>query len=151
MAIDVATLLNTKFAGPANSVKRTPVPVGEWKSRIDDVELETFPGRKDPSKVYLRCNVTHVIIDEAPEIKALKREKVVMVQQFLVDLTDSGSIDFSEERNITLGRLRAATGMNTPGAEWSFPAFKGKVVKVKVGHEMFEGEPQARVTNTTAI
>jgi hypothetical protein len=144
--IDVKQFLNTQFKGAASATTRRPVPIGEYKAVIDDVELEAFPGKKDPTKTYLRCTLKYSILDEAVK-KQLEREKVVAVDGFLVDLTDSGDIDFGQDRNIKLGRVREATGCNKPGDEWSFPGFKGKIVKVKIGHEMYEGEPQTRVQN----
>lgn len=150
--IDVKQFLNTKFQGGANATVRRPVPIGEWKATIEDVELETFPGKKDPTKTYLRCIVSYRILDESVA-KALAdsdgkpREKVVAVDGWLIDLTEGGDIDFGPDRNVNLGRLREATECNKPGDEWSFPGFKGKVVKVKIVHEMYEGEPRTKVAN----
>lgn len=149
MALDVQQYMNSTHQGE-NATKLTPVPAGDYKSVIQDVELESLAGKKDPSKVYLKCVVTH-LLDDAGLREALKREKVTIRQDFLVDLTDSGAIDFSPDKNIRLGRLRAACGLNDPQTPWSFPMFKGRVIKVKVGHEMYEGEPQAKVFNTTAL
>ena len=141
--IDAKQFMNAQYSEP-NSTKRTPIPPGEYKAIVDKVELETFPGKKDTSKVYLKCNAT-LNLDEPTLRTQLEREKVVIVHGFLVDLNDAGAIDFSKERNVTLGKFREAIGMNTPGTPWSFPMFEGKVLRVKVAHEMYEGEPQARV------
>lgn len=154
--IDVKQFLNTKFSGGANALVRRPVPIGEYKATIDEVELEAFAGKKDVTKTYLRCTVSYRILDEQVALALAgadgkPREKVVAVDGWLVDLTDGGDIDFGPDRNINLGRLREATGCNKPGDEWSFPGFKGKVVKVKIGHEMYEGEPRTRVQNVAAF
>lgn len=146
MTIDVKQFLNTKFSGGANATVRRPVPVGEWKAIIDDVELETFPGKKDVTKTYLRCTLSYRILDESVQ-KELGRDKVVAVDGWLVDLTDAGDLDFGPDRNVHLGRLREATECNKPGDEWSFPGFKEKIVKVKIVHEMYEGEPRTKVSN----
>jgi hypothetical protein len=138
--------LNSKFSGGSNATVRRPIPIGEYKAQIEDVELEAFPGKKDPTKTYLRATFSYRILDEAVA-KELGREKVTAVDGWLVDLTDGGDIDFGPDRNVNLGRVREATDCNKPGDEWSFPGFKGKVVKVKIGHEMYEGEPRTRVQN----
>lgn len=148
--IDIAQFMNAQQEGKENAVKRTPIPAGEYRAVVQDVELESIQGKKDPTKVYLKCNVTYNI-DDAGLRETLKREKISISDGFLVDLTDSGSIDYSEDRNIRLGRLRRATGLNVPGQPWSFPMFKGRPLKIKIGHEMYEGEPQARVFNTTEL
>lgn len=147
MTIDVKSFLNTKFSGGANATVRRPVPIGEWKAVIDDVELEAFPGKKDPTKTYLRATFTYRILDEQCLAQLPGREKVVAVDGWLVDLTDGGDIDFSPDRNVNLGRVREATGCNKPGDEWSFPGFKNQIVKVKITHEMYDGEPRTRVSN----
>jgi hypothetical protein len=149
MALDVNQYMNATHQGE-NATKMTPIPVGEYKSVITDVVLESLPGKKDVTKTYLKCNVTHQL-DDAGLREQLKREKVTMTQDFLIDLTASGDIDFGADRNIKLGRLREACGLNDPQTPWSFPMFKGRVVKVKVGHEMYEGEPRSKVFNTTKL
>jgi hypothetical protein len=147
--LDVQQYMNSTHQGE-NATKLTPIPVGDYKSVIQDVELESLQGKKDTSKVYLKCVVVH-LLDDAALRTALGREKVTIRQDFLVDLTESGAIDFSKDKNIRLGRLRAACGLNDPQTPWSFPMFKGRVIKVKVGQEMYEGEPQSKVFNTVAL
>jgi hypothetical protein len=148
--IDIQQFMNAQQEGKENAVKRTPIPAGEYRAVVEDVTLESIQGKKDPAKVYLKCNVTYNLDDNGLRTQ-LKRDKVTITDGFLVDLTDSGSIDYSEDRNIRLGRLRRATGLNAPGQPWSFPMFKGRPLMVKVGHEMYDGEPQAKVFNTNAL
>lgn len=144
--IDVKQFLNTQYQGGTNAVVRRPVPIGEYKAVVEDVDLEAFPGKKDPTKTYLRCTVSYRILDEEV-IRKMERPTVTAVDGWLVDLTEGGDIDYSPDRNINLGRLRTATDCNKPGDAWSFPGFKGKVVKVKINHEMYDGEPRTRVAN----
>ena len=146
MTIDVKAFLNTSFKGGANATVIRPVPIGEWKAVIEDVELEVNQGKKDVTKTYLKAYVSYRILDEQV-LQQLGRDKVVAVDDWFVDLTDGGDIDFGPDRNIKLGRLREATGCNAPGDEWSFPGFKTKIVKVKINHEMYNGEPRTRVQN----
>lgn len=142
MTIDVKQFLNTKFTGGANATVRKAIPIGEWKAVVDDVKLETFPGKKDPTKTYLRCTMFYRILDEKV-LQEMGREKVIAVDGWLVDLTEGGDIDFGTDRNIDLGRVREATDCNKPGDEWSFPGFKDKIVKIKMvpDNERFKLNP----------
>lgn len=51
----------------------------------------------------------------------------------MLDLTDSGGLDMTKGRNVNLGRLREAAGLNTPGQPFSFPMLEGRTVKVTTG------------------
>lgn len=149
--IDAKQFMNTKFTGtPTLDTKRTPCEPGEFKAVVEEIDLESFPGVKDKTKTYLRMNLAFSVLDEAL-LKKMGREKIMVYDRSLLDLTAGGDLDFGKERNIRLGQLREATGCNKPGDEWSFPGFKGKIVKVKVFHEMFEGEPQARVRSIATL
>jgi len=141
--IDANQFMNAVFT-EANATRRSPVPPGEYKGVVEDVSLETIQGRKDPSKQYLRCNITWALDDSS--LRSLYgRDRVTIVDSFLIDLTETGSLDFGENRNITLGQRREALDMNKKGQPWSFQDFKGRAARVRVDHEMYNGEPRARV------
>ena len=60
------------------------------------------------------------------------RSKVPQDQMF--DLTDTGAFDMGKGRNVGLGRLREALGMNAPGEPFSMGAIRGRMAKVVVSH-----------------
>ena len=69
----------------------------------------------------------------------LGRDKVTVRQGIMLDITDSGGLDMGKGRNIGLGRLREAIGLNTPGQPFSFSMVAGRVAKVNVSHRI-DGE-----------
>ena len=117
----------------ANSTKRLPVPVGEYMSLIEKVDVRAWQS-KDGSKSGLALDVTHNL-DDAAVKTAMGRDKVTMTQGIMLDLTDNGSLDMGKGKNVQLGRLREATGLNVAGQPFSFRMLEGKVVKIRVGHE----------------
>ena len=89
--------------------------------------------------------------DQLPN-QQLKRDKVLVQQTFWLDV-DGDSIDLSEGKNVSLGRLRKALGQNE-GA-WNPLMMKGKgPVMIKVGQRSDRNDPTqkyAEVTRVSAI
>jgi hypothetical protein len=128
-AFDAKQLLDMQF-NDANSTQRIPIPAGEHLSVITEVEMRPWQ-KEDKSGLFL--DVTYQIDD--PNVKALVgREKVVLTQGVGLDLTPTGGLDFSKGRNVTLGRLREAVGLNEAGKPFGFRMLIGKPVKIVVGH-----------------
>jgi hypothetical protein len=137
--IDVKQMLAASFTEP-NATKRELIPPKDYLALIKDVDLEVFPGKKDPTKSFLKLNLQYSIDDPALRT-ALGRDEVVKFDNFLLDMTDAGTLDFGRGKNVRLGRLREACGQNVPGNPWSFPMLKGQVVRIKIGQELYNGEP----------
>ena len=56
----------------------------------------------------------------------------------MIDLTPSGSIDNSVGRNRGQRVYRDATDTNKAGEPWSWRMLQGKVVKIKIIHELYQ-------------
>ena len=131
-AFDPKQFLDMQF-NDANSTQRIPIPAQEHVAVIEKVETRAWQGKADPSKSGLALDVTYTIDD--PNVKALLgRDKVTVTQGIMLDITPTGGLDFSKGRNVQLGRVREACGLNTPGAPFGFRMLEGKVVKIVVGH-----------------
>ena len=128
-AFDPKAFLDVTF-NEANSTVRTPIPIGEHLAVIDSVDIAS--GVKD-NRQWNRLDVTYLIDD--PKVKeALGRDKVTISQGLMLDFTPQGGLDFSKGRNVTLGRLREAVGLNQPGQPFGFRMLVGKPLKIVVGH-----------------
>jgi hypothetical protein len=144
---DPELFLSQTFDG-AMSTQVEQCPAGEYTAVVDDITVEQFQGKKDPSKVYTKLTVRWAIDD--PLVKeSLGRDKVTVRQQLFLDIGPNG-LDTGRGKNVSLGRLREAVGQNGPGA-WSMGNLKGAVAKIKVEHEMVGNEPQASVTGATHL
>lgn len=128
---DPNTFLNQSF-DESNDTKVTPCPVGEYLAIAEKVEIKPWAAR-DGSSSGLKAEIVWDVQDD--NVKALLGKDTVRVrQQQMLDLTDTGSLDFSKGKNIGLGRLREALGLNTPGEPFSFGMIQGQMAKVKVSH-----------------
>ena len=100
---DAKTFLDTQVTGES-STKRMPVPVGEYTSLIEGVNVRNWQS-KDGQKSGLALDVTHNLDD--PGVKeAMGRDKVTITQSIMLDLTDGGALDMGKGKNVQLGRLR---------------------------------------------
>lgn len=134
----------------ANSTQSVPVPVGEYIAIIDEVQPRQWKSKEDPSKQGITLDVTW-LIDDAGVKELLGRDKVSCKQGVMLDLNDLGGIDTGKGKNVGLGRLREATGLNTPGVPFAFPQLKGKVAKIKVEHEVDGENIYAKVKGVAKI
>lgn len=122
----------------AMDTKVVPVPVGEYVSVCSDVKARTWTSKKDSSKSGVTLDITWEVDDQ--NVKALLgREKVTVRQGVMLDLTESGGLDLGKGKNVGLGRLREAVGLNSPGQPFSVTMIVGRAAKVNVTHRV-EGE-----------
>ena len=137
MQFDPQAILDATF-NEANSTELIPVPEGEYQAVAGEVETATWQGVKDPSKSGIKLIVPWEILDEGVKTHT-KRQKIVIRQDIMLDLTPSGTLDMGEGQNIRLGQLRAAVGLNTKGQAFSPRMISGKMARVKVGVREHEG------------
>lgn len=122
----------------SNDTKTFPVPVGEYITVAEEVKCRQWQSKQDPSKSGLTLDITWSV-DDAAVKELLGRDKVIVRQGIMLDLTDSGGLDMGKGRNVGLGRLREALDLNTPGQPFSFSMIAGRVAKVSVTHRI-DGE-----------
>lgn len=144
MQFDADVFMQTAVTGASSTRVEQPDP-GEYTAQVDKLDFDSFQGKKDPTKTYNKLSVTWEITDES--VKAtLGRDKVTVRQDMFLDLTESGSLDMGKGKNVSLGRLREAVGQNDPSRPWSPTMLQGAMARVKVEHEVVNGEAYARVT-----
>lgn len=115
---DADTFLDGAVSGEMQT-KIDPIPVGDqYKGTIDNIEARKLdPTPKSPNG-SLVIEVTWLI--DAPDVAAaLNRQKLTSRQSIFVDVTSTGALDLSKNKNVSLGRLREALGQNKPGEKWS--------------------------------
>lgn len=121
-----------------NDTKTIPVPVGEFTAVASKVDCRQWQSKNDPSMSGLTLDITWDI-DDAGVKEALGRDKVIVRQGIMLDLTESGGLDMGKGRNIDLGKLREGLNLNQPGQPFSFSMIPGRVAKVVVSHRI-DGE-----------
>lgn len=117
----------------SNSTVSIPVPAGEFVAFVDKVEARPWTKKDDPSKSGVALDILWNI-DDANVKAMLDREKVTAKQGIMLDLTDTGGLDMGKGKNVGLGRLREACGLNEPGQPFAFRMLEGKAAKVVIEH-----------------
>lgn len=130
---DPSEFLNQSVDGPM-STSFVPVPEGDYTAAIaGDPEVRQWTGRQDPSKTGLALDLEWEI-DDPMLRQELARDRIVVKQGIMLDLNTNGGLDTGKGRNVQLGRLREATGLNS-GA-FNFRMLAGKMAKVSVKHRV---------------
>lgn len=125
----------------ANSTVSTPVPAGEFVAFVEKIEARPWQSSKDPSKSGMALDILWNI-DDAGVKQFLERDKVTVKQGVMLDVTPEGGLDMGKGKNVTLGRLREAVGLNAPGQPFSFRMLEGKAARVKVSHRSDPQRPE---------
>jgi len=114
-----------------------PVPDGEYLALtqpVDDAAFREFDitkGERAGTKGYgmkVKCQIQDEKLKEQ-----IGREPSVVYDMFL-DTTPTGGLDFGKQRNVKLGRLLEAVGLN--GKPWNFQMLGNQLVKVRTKQRM---------------
>jgi hypothetical protein len=144
---DPTAFLNATFEG-ANDTTIIPAPEGEWLAVADKVEVKQW-SKKDGSASGLKLAVLWDIQDDAAK-QIAGRDKVIVGQDIMLDLTDSGGLDMGKGKNVRLGKLREALRLNDPSEPFSFSMMQGRMGKVAVKHDVDGDTIYARVNAVAA-
>lgn len=110
-----------------------PCPVGEYPATIKEVKLRRWTSTKDPSLAGIAADIFWSI-DDQNVLQLLDRKELVVKQGLMLDTTDTGGLDCGKGKNVSLGKLREAVNLNSPGRPFSLNQLPGRAAKVKVGH-----------------
>ena len=150
MSFDPAKFAERTYT-EANDTKRTPIPAGEYIALIEATKISTWTKKDDPTKSGLRLDVTWSI-DDAGVKALLGRDKVTTIQGIMLDLTEDGEdLDMGKGRNVDLGKLREATGLNNPGQAFAFSQFPGRLAKIMISHRVDGDTIRADVKSVTKV
>jgi len=125
-------------------VKRPPIPAGTvLTGHITKIVARPWTGRKDPTQGGIVVDVTvEFDLTAAPPgvLQFVGIDKVNIVDGIMLDLTESGSIDYSPGKNNKLRKYREALDLNVAGASFSIRAMEGRFILCKIKHDPYEGE-----------
>lgn len=72
--------------------------------------------------------------------------ELTITDRAFLDLTPQGGIDNSKGKNRQQRAYREAADMNKPGEPFAWRMLQGKVVKVKLAHEMYNEQIQEKIS-----
>lgn len=147
-----ANLFMSAVYEEVNDTKIVPCPAGEFHAQIEKVEPKsgTIGKGERIGEPWASLNVSYLIEDQGVQA-LLSRDKVIVYQSVMLDLTPSGGLDMGSGKNIGLGRLRDACGLNKPGQPFSPTMFVGQRVKVMVRHVPGYKDPQSMVAEVSGV
>lgn len=125
----------------ANDTRYVAIPEGEYLALIKDKKFRQEKG-------YTILDITWLIDDQGVKDATGMKEPTVRQSLFL-DVTANGGLDFGKGKNVRLGRLREATGLNVPGQPFSFNMLEGRPARISVKHRPHEGEIYSDVKEVT--
>ncbi len=121
------------------STRRPPLPVGEYNAVIGDLTTEEWVSSKDATKsgVKLKVPLTIDVPGDVQTALGLNEPALKVTDSFIIDLTESGTIDWAPGKNGKIRRYRDATGNNVAGRPFNLLALQGQLVKVRIGHREY--------------
>lgn len=150
-AFNPDTFLDATLTDPTE--KRPPLPVGDYTAILGAVTARQWQGKADPTKSGIAWDIP-VTIDVPAEIQAelkMDQSTLNLKDSIMIDLTANGTIDNGPGKNRRLRAYREATDMNKPGDVFSARKMEGKVVKVKITHDLWEGQPIEKISGVVAL
>lgn len=135
--------LQTQVEG-ALSTTLTPCPEGEFPGVIKSISPRTL------SNGSAVLDVVWSIDDESVK-KVTGMNEPTVRQSLWLDVTESGGLDMSQGKNVSLGRLREALNQNQKGKPWMPSMLVGQVAKVKVTHTADKNDSSILYANVSAV
>jgi hypothetical protein len=127
---DPSNLLNVGLSTEEIPSERTLIPEGEQRFVVGKPKIES--GEKD-GKVWVKINFP-MSLDEAGVLDELNVKELRTTYGFFLDLTDDGMIATGPNKNIRLGQMFQATGLE--GEDVSINQVEGRQVIGSVKHRM---------------
>jgi hypothetical protein len=123
------------------STRRPPLPVGDYVGTIDSLEVAQWQS-KDGTKAGIKFDLK-IKVDTAGA--ADQPPTLTMNDSILLDLNDGGMIDYGKGKNGKLMSYREALDMNKAGETFVPRNMAGRMLKVKLKHEEYQGNLYERV------
>jgi len=148
---DPSMFLDAELSEP--TVRREPLPVGEYVATITEVTARAWQSKKDSAKSGIAWDI-QLEVSVPEEIRTLlniENPTLKMKDSVMIDLTDNGMIDNGPGKNRRLRIYRDAVDMNKPGDSFSARRMAGCIIKVKVDHELYEGNIMEKISGVAKL
>lgn len=133
------------------SEKRPPVPAQDYAATITELKADVWRSKDkiDEATGDLKSGPLFIItltLDLPESVKEqCKIKTLVLTDRLMLDVVPGGSaLDFSIGRNNRLRLYREATDLNKAGEPFSPGMLVGKLIKVRVTHDVYNGAVQEK-------
>lgn len=139
--------------------KRPPLPIenpedenGLYLAVIGEIKADSGTiGKGDRAGQPWVSMVIPLKIQVPPAVQGLGiPPELTITDRAFLDLTPSGSLDNGKGKNRQQRVYRDATGTNVPGEAFAWRMLQSRTVKVKIAHEMYEGNLQEKIAQVLA-
>lgn len=131
------------------TVKRPPIPIGDYLGSIKSVKARAWKSR-DNTKSGIAVDVA-IEVALGDLAQSYGAPAVVISDSIMLDTLENGSLDNSVGKNRKLGNYRDALDMNKKGEQFSIRMMEGRMIRVKVSHEMYEGDIYDRIEKVAKV
>ena len=122
------------------STRVEPCPEGTYLAQVESKEF-----RKAGDATIFRVR-WEILDDDVRE--ALGRDRVFVNQDIWLDVDDNGALDARKGKNVGLGRLYAALGINRPGVR---PRDVDGQATVLVSHRSDKNDPEIKYDQVSRV
>ena len=126
------------------------IPANEYPAVINKIDARQQPSTKDPSVTWTILDVTY-LIDDANVKEVTGLPEPTIRQSIFLDINEQGQLDSGVGKNVNLGRLREALGLNKPGEAFSFDQLVGQACIVSVKHNPDKEDPSRVYANVGKV
>ena len=128
--------------------RRPPIAAGDYTATIGK-PLASQWTKEDRTGIRLSIPLR---VEVPPEQRAaLGIDQIQVSDSCFIDTTEAGSMDWGPGKNGGLRRYREALDMNKPGEAFSVARMEGRMVRVKISHDLYNGEIQERASGVAKI
>jgi hypothetical protein len=143
----------TEAPGTALDTRYDVIKEGEYlmSPDPDSVKVTAMTSNKPEhaGKSWPQLTIMWNILDES-EKQRLGRDKLQVRQQFLLDTNTSGGLDWGKGKNVRLGQIFEALGMND-GTGTIEKIKNGGIVLGRVSVTAKEGDPDTKYANVARV
>lgn len=129
---------------------RIPLPVGEYTALIGTIKPRAWTS-KDGTKSGVALDIPLVVDVPAEAQQSCGFGPTTqLTDSAMIDLVEGGmGFDFGPGKNRVLKDYREATDLNRPGEKFGLTMLQGKVIRIKITHDVYEGKPREKITGRT--
>jgi len=143
------TFLEQTVTGSLDT-KYPVIPAGEYPAISQSIKAREMPNTKEPEKgPYTVLDIVWNI-DDAGVKEETGLDSPTCRQSVFLELKD-GLLDMSAKKNIPLGRLREALGLNDPDRAFSFNDLVGQPAIVRIEQSANAKDPENPFSNVTKV
>jgi len=145
---DAEQFLNITVDSPFTD--RIPLPAGEYTAMIGTIKPRVWSNKTNSG---VAIDIT-LVVDVPAEAQQLCecRPTMVLTDSTFLDLVEGGmGFDLGPGKNRVLKDYREATDLNRPGEKFGLTMLQGRIIRIKITHDVYEGKPREKITGRSRV